>query len=194
MSDESPGRRWPKVSDPKVMRALAHPARLSIMEHLGSTGEAVTATGVAEVVGLSPSATSYHLRELAKTGLVEQAPTRGDARERLWRAVQPSFQVDAGQDATPEARAAEQTLIDAFLDRDMERVRDWIRRAHDEPAQWYDAALVNNSVLLLTAEELTRLNAAVLDLLEPYRRRHRQADPPARARPVRVNYWTLPME
>ncbi|MFK3981584.1 ArsR/SmtB family transcription factor [Micromonospora sp. NPDC050397] len=194
MSDESPGRRWPTVSDPKVMRALAHPARLSIMEHLGSTGEAVTATGVAEVVGLSPSATSYHLRELAKTGLVEQAPTRGDARERLWRAVQPSFQVDAGRDATPDARDAARDLVDTYLDRDVDRARAWIRRSYDEPAEWYDAALVNGSVLLLTAEELTRLNSAVLDLLEPYRRRHRQADPPAGARPVRVNYWTLPME
>lgn len=194
MSEQSPGRRWATVSDPKVMRALAHPARLSIMEHLGSTGQAVTATEVAEVVGLSPSATSYHLRELAKTGLVEQAPSRGDARERLWQAVQPSFQIDAGQDAPPEARAAAQTLIDVYLDRDVDRVRDWLRRAHDEPKEWYDAALVNGTVLLLTAEELGQLNAAVLDLLEPYRRRNRQVDPSAGARAVRVNYWALPME
>lgn len=194
MSEESSARRWATVSDPKVMRALAHPARLSIMEHLGSTGEAVTATEVAEVAGLSPSATSYHLRELAKSGMVEQAPSRGDARERLWRAVLPSFEVDAGRDATPEARAAEQTLVDAFVDRDFARMRDWFRRSHDEPKEWYDAAMVNGSVLLLTAEELNRLNAAVLDLLEPYRRRHRQADPPADARTVRVNYWALPME
>jgi DNA-binding transcriptional ArsR family regulator len=73
------------ITDPQVMRAMAHPARIEIMEHLASTGAGVTATEMAALVGLSPSATSYHLRELAKYGLVEQAPSRGDARERVWR-------------------------------------------------------------------------------------------------------------
>jgi DNA-binding transcriptional ArsR family regulator len=66
-----------RVTDPQVMRALAHPARIEIVEYLNDTGAAVTATQCAGRVGLSPSATSYHLRELAKYGLVEQAPSRG---------------------------------------------------------------------------------------------------------------------
>src|SRR5260221_7713240 len=72
------------VRDPEVMRALAHPARLAIMEYLGG-GNVATATECAQVCGLSPSATSYHLRELAKAGLIEEAPSRGDGRERVWR-------------------------------------------------------------------------------------------------------------
>src|SRR5262249_56777146 len=76
------------VSDPHVMRAMAHPARLAIMEFLGD-GAVATATECAEVCGLSPSATSYHLRALAKVGLVEEAPSRGDGRERVWRAPHP---------------------------------------------------------------------------------------------------------
>jgi DNA-binding transcriptional ArsR family regulator len=194
MSEERAAQRWVTISDPKVMRALAHPARLAIMEHLSSTEEAVTATECAEMAGLSPSATSYHLRELARFGLVEQAPSRGDARERLWRATQPSFKVDAGQGASPESRAAELSLVEAFAARDFERIRAWAHRSHDEPKEWYDAAMINASVLLLTAEELTQLNAAVLDLVLPYRRRHRQADPPPGARTVAVNYAALPMD
>ncbi|WP_329106462.1 helix-turn-helix domain-containing protein [Micromonospora sp. NBC_01699] len=194
MSEERAEPRWTTVSDPRVMRALAHPARIAIMEHLGSTGRAVTATECAEVVELSPSATSYHLRELARFGLVEQAPSRGDARERLWRAVQPSFRVDGGQGASPDTRAAEWSLVEAFAARDFERLRDWVRRSYDEPKQWYDAAIISGTVLLLTAEELTRLNAAVLELVEPYRRRNRQTEAPAEARPVALNYSTLPLE
>src|SRR4051794_8221064 len=83
-----------RVSDPQVMRALAHPARIEIVEHLSDTGQPVTATECAALVGLSPSATSYHLRELAKYGLVEQAPSRGDGRERLWRGTGTSVQID----------------------------------------------------------------------------------------------------
>ncbi|MFC6018713.1 ArsR/SmtB family transcription factor [Plantactinospora solaniradicis] len=181
------------ISDPQVMRALAHPARLGIMEHLTSTGAAVTATECAEIVGLSPSAVSYHLRELAKFGLVEQAPSRGDARERLWRTSVGSWGVEAGQDASPEARDAEATLIEVYAARDLQRVRDWVRRSRDEPKEWYDAATISGPVLMLTAEELTALNEAVRELTKPYRRRDR-VDPPEGARPVMIHYAALPLE
>lgn len=194
MSDKRAEQRRVTITDPQVMRALAHPARLGIMEHLSSTEAAVTATECAKVVGLSPSATSYHLRALAKFGLIEEAPSRGDARERLWRSAAHSWQIEAGRDADPEARAAEEMLVDAFVARDFERVREWVRRSHDEPKEWYDAAMMNGSVLLLTAEELTELNAAVLRLLEPYKRRKRVADPPAGGRTVIIHYAALPSD
>ena len=69
--------------------------------------------------------------------------------------------------------------------RDLQRIRDWVRRAGDEPKEWYDAAAISDTVLLLTAEELVELNEAVLALMKPYRRRERRADPPEGARPVR---------
>lgn len=180
------------ISDPQVMRALAHPARIAIMEYLNVREGGGTATECAEVAGLSPSATSYHLRALAKFGLVEQAPSRGDARERVWRAPNPSWMVDAGRDAGPAARAAEQVLMEVYADRDMERVRDWSRRAADEPPEWYDKALFNDSLLLLTAEELAELNEAVLTLLKPYHPRRRTDAPPG-ARTVAVQYRTVPL-
>ncbi len=179
------------ISDPAIMRALAHPARMGIMQYLASTGSAVTATGCADVVGLSPSATSYHLRELARYGLVEEAPSRGDARERLWRSTVESLSFDPGQDAGPEARAAERAIVEIFVANELELVRDWLRRAHDEPTEWYDAAWQSRSSLLLTAPELAELNQAVMKLFEPYVRRTR-TDPPAGARPVSAYFTTLP--
>jgi DNA-binding transcriptional ArsR family regulator len=180
------------ISDPAVMRALAHPARLAIMEHLTSTGSAVTATECAEVVDLSPSATSYHLRELARYGLVEEAPSRGDARERLWRSAVQTVSFDPGQQAGSEARAAEQTLVEIFVAQELERVRDWLRRAPAEPREWYDAAWQTKWILLLTAQELAELNEAVTKLFEPYVRRSR-TDPPPGVRPVSAYYTTVPM-
>jgi DNA-binding transcriptional ArsR family regulator len=179
------------ISDPAVMRALAHPARLAIMEHLTSTGAAVTATECADVVGLSPSATSYHLRELARYGLVEEAPSRGDARERLWRSAVGSFNLDAGQQAGAEAHAAVRAIVEIFVAKELERVRDWLRRAPGEPKEWYDAAWQSRSTLLLTAQELTELNEAVMELFGPYVRRTR-TDPPAGARTVSAYFTTLP--
>ncbi|MER7455571.1 metalloregulator ArsR/SmtB family transcription factor [Micromonospora sp. NPDC126480] len=180
------------ISDPQVMRALAHPARIAILEHLSTNEGGATATDCAEIVGLSPSATSYHLRALAKFGLVEVAPSRGDARERVWRAVGRGLMVDPGRDAGPEARAAEQALVEAYAVRELDRTRDWLRRAGDEPTEWYEAALFSDSTLVLTAEELAELNRAVAELLDPYRKRNRP-EPPAGARAVAIHYKVVPL-
>lgn len=182
-----------RITDPKVMRALAHPARIAIVEHLGSTGEAVTATQCAGLVGLSPSATSYHLRELAKVGMVEQAPSRGDGRERLWRSTTSGFSVEGDSDQ-PEARESLQVLVDAYLARDFARLREWFARRHEQPKAWQDAAVLSGPMLLVTAAELVELNERVEALMEPYRRRERIADAPADARPVAVHYAAFPVE
>ncbi|MBY8871921.1 winged helix-turn-helix domain-containing protein [Micromonospora sp. PLK6-60] len=181
------------ISDPRVMRALAHPARISIMDYLSTLDGGATATECAEIVGLSPSATSYHLRELARSGLVEQAASRGDARERVWRSAGRGFVVDAGQAAGPEARAAEVALVEAHLARDAERTREWFRRASDESPEWYQATLFSDTVLLLTAAELAELNERVLALFAPYRQRDRRGAAPAGARPVAAQYKVLPL-
>src|ERR1700689_73839 len=75
-----------KLTDPRMMRALAHQARIAIWEYLGLRGPA-TATECAEVAGLSPSACSYHLRALARYGFVEEdLASAVDGRQRPWRA------------------------------------------------------------------------------------------------------------
>ena len=83
-----------ELTDPRMMRALAHPARIAIWMHLGLHGPA-TATECAEIAGLSPSACSYHLRTLARYGFVEEDPdSAADGRERPWRARMLAFSID----------------------------------------------------------------------------------------------------
>jgi DNA-binding transcriptional ArsR family regulator len=185
--------RAPKmIGDPRVLRALAHPARLEIMEHLSATDASVTATECAEIVGLSPSATSYHLRELAKVGMVEQAPSRGDGRERVWRSAAHSWGVDVAPDADAELAAAEDSLIDTYLTWEFARLRDWLARARAEPKEWHDASVYSGSTLLVTADELRRLTAAVRDLLAPLKFRERADAPPDGARKVAVTFAAYP--
>lgn len=193
MTEARPEQHRVTISDPQVMRALAHPARMAIIEHLSAVESGATATECAGVAGLSPSATSYHLRELAKFGLVREAAGRGDARERVWQAVNPSYSVEAGPDADPETHAAEAALIEAHLVRDAQRVRDWLRRVPDEPREWYESFWFSDSVLLVTAEELAELNEAIRALTSPYRQRSR-TDPPAGARKVAVQYRAMPID
>ncbi|NMO54358.1 winged helix-turn-helix transcriptional regulator [Actinoplanes sp. TBRC 11911] len=184
----SPGVR---VSDPQVMRALAHPARIEIMDYLHNNDAGVTATECAGRVGLSPSATSYHLRELAKYGLVEQAASRGDGRERVWRAAARNMRFRAEPDQ-PGAKEAERTLADAYLTNDFQKMHDWAAREGDEPEAWREASLLSRMHLLLTAEELAEVNKQVMAVLEPYRAREREAGAPEGARRVLMHYLVFP--
>jgi DNA-binding transcriptional ArsR family regulator len=180
-----------RVSDPQVMRALAHPARIEIIDHLNHTGDAVSATQFAEMVGLSPSATSYHLRELAKYGLVEHAPSRGDGRERLWRSVGAGLRIE-GDPAQPDAREAERALIDIYLTRDYNRAREWVSRAGELSPAWRDLSMMMSRQTLLTAEELVEVNQQIIAILDRYRLRERERTAPDEARLVLIHYAAFP--
>ena len=188
-SDEVPRTR---ISDPKVMRALAHPARLTILEELG-LGRAGTATEFAAICGLTPSATSYHLRALAKVGLVEEAPSRGDGRERVWRAAHTSLSIHTEETDSPETLSAARDLMDVMLARDEVQIGRWFDNAESEPKEWYDAAGMTRQQVYLTATELTELFRTVEKLLEPYGRIERP-DPPEGARKVGVLFRAIPAD
>jgi DNA-binding transcriptional ArsR family regulator len=179
------------IRDPQVMRAMAHPARLAIMEFL-SDDTVATATECAEVCGLSPSATSYHLRALAKVGLVEEAPSRGDGRERVWRAAHTSLRIEP-ENKSPETLSAARELMDLVLARDEEQVARWFDNAESEPKEWYDAAGLTRQQIILTAAELTELFKTVEKLLEPYGRIERP-NPPEGARKVGVLFRAIPSD
>lgn len=180
------------VTDPRLMRALAHPARMAIVELLNGVAT-VTATECAEVTGLSPSAASYHLRALAKHGLVEKAPSRGDGRERVWRGAVSGVIIEPGRTAEPDTMAAAREVLEVSLARDNDRVRRWQERASRETPEWYAAAMVSDSIVRVTAEELAELNQAMLRLIAPYKQRNR-ADPPAGARTVTIQYRAVPVD
>src|SRR3954451_6663546 len=137
----------PALRDPRAMRALAHPARLAILERLSTDGPS-TATECAEVTGQSPSACSYHLRALAKWGLVEE--TEGDdRRERRWRVLGPFVIGDHDGPRRADVAAAEHVLTAQVPDRASGRALDWLDRLDDESPEWRDAGRVSNSGLVV---------------------------------------------
>src|SRR3954453_7356380 len=109
----------PPLRDPRAMRALAHPARLAILERL-SSGGAATATECAEVTGQSPSACSYHLRALARWGLVVESEGQ-DRRERRWAVTGPFVIGDHAEPRRADVAAAEHLLTAQVLDRNRDR-------------------------------------------------------------------------
>ena len=144
------------------MRALAHPARLALLDHLHSV-EHATATECSEFVSDSPSSCSYHLRALAQWGFVEEVEG-GRGRERPWRAAATRIEFPSdGFEAT--------VLRDELVGRQQQRLRDSLRREHELPARWRRAAQTSSATLELTAAELEELGERFEQLLDEFRGR-----------------------
>lgn len=177
------------MRDPRDIRALAHPARMAIIDALAS-GDELTATECAELTGLSPSATAYHLKFLERYDLAEPAPARNDGRERPWRAADGRTLVDLDT-STPAGAAAATAVGLAFIDRTRVLAEAFVATEHAEPEEWKDVALLANADLWLTAEETRKLTAGLAAVLEPYRGRA-LADRPDGSRRVRVMNMVFP--
>jgi DNA-binding transcriptional ArsR family regulator len=179
------------ITDTQALRALAHARRYQMFEHLQRSGPA-TATECAAVVGLSPSACSYHLRVLAKYGFVEQDEDRGDSRERVWRAVVTAWQ------SAPDTGSREAAAVDATLGRVMQAASErnvfaWLDSAAQAPAEWRDAALFSNSTIVATPDELAGIGAALMAVLAPYFQTRRPLeDAPEGARQVHAALRLMP--
>jgi DNA-binding transcriptional ArsR family regulator len=147
------------------MRALAHPTRLALLDHLHTVDQA-TATECSEFVDESPSSCSYHLRALAKWGFVEEGQG-GAGRERPWRATAARIEFESG---SPDAAV----LRDELLGRQQQRVRDALRREHEVQPSWRRAAQTSSATLELTTRELEELGERFEALLDDYRDRPRR--------------------
>jgi DNA-binding transcriptional ArsR family regulator len=150
------------ITEPDALQALAHPVRLELIDYLMAQGPA-TASTCARAVGDSPSNCSYHLRVLAKAGLVEEAVS-SDGRERPWRALVTGFDADVEGEMSPEAAE----LLALALQRDQRMVRDHLARRDALPKRWRSADVYSTYTLRLDPNELHDLSARLDGLIRPY--------------------------
>lgn len=159
------------------MRALAHPLRLALLQYLMAVGPR-TASECAAEVGSSASNISWHLRNLARYGLVEAADAT-DQRERPWRAAQVGL--DFGEmSADPATMAEQDALIAAGIAEEDQLTRRFLARRDALDADWLAAARLDNYVLRATPQEARDLAEKIDALLRPYLATVRE-DPPEEA-------------
>jgi DNA-binding transcriptional ArsR family regulator len=156
-----------RISDPKALRALAHPLRLALLDRLMSFGEQ-TAAQCADAVGSTASNCSYHLRALARVGLVEPGSS-SDRRERPWRATSTGLEFGPSDPASSPAAAGVTLALDQLsLARDEELTRRARQRHDDQPRDWRAAEAYHNYALKLTAAELSQLVGEIDRLVRPF--------------------------
>ncbi len=177
------------LADAEAIRVLAHPARLMAVERLYSAdGAASTATELAEQVGLTPSAMSYHLRALEKHGVVVRAEGGGDDRRRPWRAAGGRLVVRRSPGLSAAGRAAVQLLSEEMVDRLRTSLRALSDRVDSDEQRWRVGGL-SPAVLHLGAQQTAALAADLEQVVERYRR---DAAPGPETRAVEVLVAVVP--
>lgn len=138
-------------------------------------------------LGVSQANCSFHLRQLAKYGFVEEAPPGPDRRERAWRLsdIEQSW----------ESGPVTDQLDRVFAQREADRLLGWTGRRAAEPPEWQDAAFLGGATLPVTADELLEIRARLRDVLDPYVARRTDGAPrPECARFVRLLVAGTPTE
>jgi predicted ArsR family transcriptional regulator len=175
------------TSDPRALRAVAHPVRLDLLELLHRDGP-LTASQCAEQLGLTAKVCSYHLTLLGKYGLIEETG-EGKGRARPWRvgARGLSYEHRPAEPAST-ARAADE-FARTMLSRDVRHVEEFIERRHGLPKTWRNVSTMASNPLRLNARQLRELGRELLAVLDKYRRLEE-----AGARSVHVAIYAVPTQ
>jgi DNA-binding transcriptional ArsR family regulator len=193
---QAPGDRLSgRILDAAALKALAHPLRFQLVELLLERGPS-TASELGRQVGESSGSTSYHLRQLAAQGLIEEAPELGTARDRYWRPAPGGWSL-AGLDIIEDrgTQDAAQFVLGEVVRARFERVERWHRDAPRWGQDWVDRTLEVTARFHLTADELASLTAELVDVIERYRDKQasrQDGPPPPDTVPVSVQLDAFP--
>ncbi|WP_300681800.1 helix-turn-helix domain-containing protein [Nocardioides sp.] len=155
--------------DPRVLRAIAHPTRNRILAELSAEGTA-RAADLAQNLDLPANQVSFHLRQLAKYGLVDEAPEAArDRRDRVWQLADPEGGVSFKTRevlAQPGGPAA----VEVFRRSASARAHHLVDLAYADPVEGVER-IVSESALRLTVDEVAEFNDALQAFVNRWRER-----------------------
>lgn len=180
--------------DARSLRGLAHPLRMQLLDALRLGGPA-TASQLAEKLGESSGATSYHLRQLAAHGFIEDAPERGKGRERWWKAAHQGLRFDDAllTDSSPAVRGAADTYLHEVATAQARDVSTWLGNRHTWPEEWNRTWDLSSATLRLTPELTRELVEKMHALVDTYRDRAVEDGDDADTARVRIQTRAFPL-
>jgi DNA-binding transcriptional ArsR family regulator len=184
-----------QLSDARAIRALAHPARLTVVNALYDQGRQLTATQAAAIAGITPSAMSYHLRALERAGIIKRAEGGADAREHPWVRAANSLNIRPSGPRTTSATTAAKAVVALDAQRGIDLLLAAMDHIDQADEQHPLAGFVNYShtSLRVTREEARAFFESLTKLVEPWRAETRQ-DIPEGAGYVSLTFVAYPEE
>jgi DNA-binding transcriptional ArsR family regulator len=185
--------RTDRQLDMESLKALSHPLRVQILDTLSTFGE-FTASGLAERLGESSGATSYHLRQLERHGFVREVAGKGTGRERWWERVPGGISLNATEmEDTPAMRAATKTLLLQWENNRSALLREFQQRGWDElPQEWIGASSVSTANLKLRVDQLKEITEAWEEFIDSHLEKYRGQTGPG-LRPVQIHFNAFPV-
>ncbi|MFC3577859.1 ArsR/SmtB family transcription factor [Streptomyces yaanensis] len=179
--------------DARSLRGLAHPLRMRLLDALRFGGPA-TASQLADRLGESSGSTSYHLRQLAAHGFVEDAPEHGKGRERWWKAVHRGLAFDDSllRDDNPEVRGAADLYLHEVATTQTRDLSTWLGNRDAWPEEWSRVWDLSSATLRLTPELTRELVEKMHALLDTYRELAADENDPQAAQ-VRIHTHAFPI-
>jgi DNA-binding transcriptional ArsR family regulator len=166
------------VHDPRTLRAIAHPVRNRILNEITAQGS-LRAADIARDLDIPANQASFHLRQLAKYGLIEEDPDAArDRRDRVWRAVSPAgFTVELRSlEKQPGGKAATAVFL--------RTARDWghvvVDSAYTAERDRGTYSTVTDMALRLTKDEAAEFARELEDVSSRWQQRTRGNDPKRR--------------
>ena len=183
-----------QVTDVRALRALAHPLRNRLLGLLRLDGPS-TATLLGKRVGESSGSTSYHLRQLAAYGFVEEVPDHGTGRERWWRARHRMTSWQAEQVVGQEGGSEVQDEMTRLQITGHARVLDaWLEQREQLGPAWTTAASINDYALRLTPPQARALADELGAVLDRWLEQHPAAEPAEGSELVSVLLDVVPLQ
>jgi DNA-binding transcriptional ArsR family regulator len=183
-----------EVTDVRALRALAHPLRNRLLGLLRLDGPA-TASRLGRVVGESSGSTSYHLRQLAAYGFVEEVADQGTARERWWRARHRMTSWQAADVVAQEGGAeVQEEMTRLQLDGHARVLQAWQAQKDELPAEWMTVASLNDYALRVRPEEARALVAELNAVMTRWMDEHPTGTAPEGAELVSVLLDVVPLK
>jgi predicted ArsR family transcriptional regulator len=188
MENEAVGPPQTEVTDLGMLKALAHPRRQAILQRLSVDGPATSAS-LARDLGWNTGATSYHLRELARYGLVEDLPDRAHGRERWWRQVPRDLRFPRRSQQTAEVRGIIDEMNRRGFTADLETFAR-VQAEADLDGEWGDAFPYSRGTIQVTLEELVAFFEEYIELVKRYQRPAEEA--PEGSRLMLTRFFAFP--
>jgi DNA-binding transcriptional ArsR family regulator len=182
-----------RVVDLDSLKGLAHPLRVQILDVLSTYGD-FTASGLADRLGESSGATSYHLRQLERHGFVREVEGKGTGRERWWERVPGGISLsDRNIADSPAARASSSLVLRQWERNRSQQLSEFVEHGWDElPDTWTDVSELTTINVRLTAEQLAEVGVAFARFAEEHIDKFRGQNVPG-SRPVQIHFNAFPV-
>jgi DNA-binding transcriptional ArsR family regulator len=177
--------------DAPTLKALAHPLRVQILRILQLRDRA-SVTSLATELGETTGAVSYHLRQLARHGLVEQSDAGEDTtRQQWWQMAVDQIHMTGFEFLENEdTREAAGFLLREYQADRSRRLANWFATATQWPQAWQRASSDLDGQVELNPKQTREL----ADELAAVVHRYRQLKPGRGARKVDVQYAVFPAD